>query len=73
MDIILFTAIAAILYLAADWILNRIEIAAGKRFRHRSLIFFTILLTMALTSFALIQRSARSSPGHHVTFGEGRK
>ena len=50
-----FTIVAIILYLGADWILNRIEVAAGKRLEHRSLIFFAILLTMALVSFALIR------------------
>jgi hypothetical protein len=44
-----------ILYVAADWILKRMETAAGKRFEHRSLIFFAILLTMAVTSFAIIR------------------
>ncbi len=55
MSIVYFTLVAIILYFAADWILERVEIAAGKRLEHRSLIFFVILLTMALTSFSLIQ------------------
>jgi len=55
MSIIYFTFVAVLLYLGADWILNRIEVAAGKRLQHRSLIFFVILLAMALTSFTLIQ------------------
>jgi hypothetical protein len=44
-----------LLYLAADWILKRMELAAGKRFEKRSLIFFAILMTMAVTSFYLIR------------------
>ena len=55
MSIVYFTLTAIILYFAADWILDRVEIAAGKRLEHRSLIFFVILLTLALTSFSLIQ------------------
>lgn len=55
MSIVYFTLVAIILYFAADWILDRVEIAAGKRLEHRSLIFFVILLTLALTSFSLIQ------------------
>ena len=55
MEIIYFTLTAILLYLAADWILRRMEIAAGKRFEKRSLIFFVILMTMAVTSFALIR------------------
>ena len=55
MQYIYFTIVAIILYLGADWILNRIEAAAGRRFESRSLLFFAIFLTMALTSFALIR------------------
>ena len=55
MEIIYFTLAAILLYLAADWILRRIETAAGKRLEYRSLIFFVILMTMAVTSFTLIR------------------
>lgn len=55
MEIIYFTLAAILLYLAADWILRRIEAAAGKRLEYRSLIFFVILSTMAVTSFTLIR------------------
>jgi hypothetical protein len=55
MEILYFTVAAMILYVAADWILKRVETAAGKRFENRSLIFFAILLTMAVTAFAIIR------------------
>ena len=55
MEIFYFTLTAVLLYLAADWILKRMELAAGKRFEKRSLIFFAILMTMAATSFFLIR------------------
>ena len=55
-EAIYFTLTAIILYFGADWILNRIEIAAGRRLEYRSLIFFVILLTLAMVSFALIRR-----------------
>ena len=55
LDAVYFTIVAIVLYLGADWILDRIEIAAGKRLEHRSLLFFAILLTLALTSFAAIR------------------
>ena len=55
MEVIYFTLTAILLYLAADWILRRIEVAAGKHLKYRNLIFFVILLTMAATSFALIR------------------
>jgi hypothetical protein len=55
MSAVYFTIVAIILYFAADWLLERMEIAAGKRLEHRSLIFFAILLTLALSSFSFIQ------------------
>ena len=58
MEILYFTLAAILLYMAADWILNRIETAAGRRFEYRSLIFFAILLVMALSAFALIRQLA---------------
>jgi hypothetical protein len=55
MEMIYYTLAGVILYVASDWILDRIEIAAGRRLEYRSLVFFVILLAMALTSFALIR------------------
>ena len=55
METVYFTLVAIGLYLVANWILERIEVAAGRRFEHRSLIFFALLLTLALTTFALIR------------------
>ena len=54
MSIVYFTLAAVALYLLSDWILERVEVAAGRRFQYRSLVFFSILLTLAMTSFALI-------------------
>ncbi len=55
METIYFTATAILLYVAANWVLERIEIRAGKRLEHRSILFFAILLGFALTTFALIR------------------
>ena len=55
MSVVYFTIVAIILYFAADWLLERVEVAAGRRLEHRSLIFFVILLALALSSFSLIQ------------------
>jgi len=54
MQIIYFTLVGIAAYLAADWILNRIEIRRGKRFEYRSLIFFFLLLGIALAAFQAI-------------------
>ncbi len=55
MEILYFTAVAVFLYFAADWILERIESAAGRRLDNRSLVFFLILMALALTTFAVIR------------------
>ncbi|MCP4010725.1 MAG: hypothetical protein GY726_14590 [Proteobacteria bacterium] len=60
---ILYTVAAIALYLLSDWILNQIEIKRGKRLEHRSLIFFAIILVLALSSFSLIERMSESQTG----------
>lgn len=53
-----FLAVGLVLYFVADWLLQRIEIAMKRRLEHRSLVFFGILLALALVVFPLIQRYA---------------
>jgi hypothetical protein len=55
METVYFTLAAIALYFVSDRILERIEIARGARLEHRSLVFFGILLGLALVSFALIR------------------
>jgi len=62
MSAIYFTIVAIVLYFVSDWLLERVEVAAGKRFEHRSLIFFVILLTLALITFSIIQQQTGVSP-----------
>lgn len=54
MNVIYFTLVAALLYLFSDWVLQYAETAMGRRFQHRSLLFFLILATLAVTIFSLI-------------------
>jgi predicted PurR-regulated permease PerM len=56
MEMIYYTVAAVLLYLVSDWILNRIEIRRGERLEHRSLIFFAIILVLAVAVFNLIQQ-----------------
>jgi predicted PurR-regulated permease PerM len=58
MQIVLFTLLAVVLYLAADRVVDALERRAGRRFDNRSLIFFAILLVLAVASFAVVQRFA---------------
>ncbi|MDH3379661.1 MAG: hypothetical protein OEQ39_22265 [Gammaproteobacteria bacterium] len=55
MVFIYYTVAGIGLYFAADWILNRIEISRGRRLEHRSLVFFAIILVLAVTSFRVIE------------------
>lgn len=55
MTMVYYTAAGIVLYLAADWILRWLEARAGRIFEYRTLIFFALLLTMALVSFAAIR------------------
>ena len=55
MEIIYYTLAGLGLYFVSDWILNQIEIRRGERFEQRSLIFFGIILVLALVVFRLIR------------------
>ena len=58
MQTLLFTALAVILYLVSDRALDALEVRAGRRFEYRSLIFFVILLALAMLAFSAVQRLA---------------
>jgi hypothetical protein len=58
MESLYFILAGIILYFGSDWMLRRMEAAADRRFKYRSFIFFAILLTLALVSFALIRNYA---------------
>lgn len=55
LEVIYYTMVAAGLYFMSDWILNRIEILRGERFNNRSVIFFLIILTLAIISFSIMK------------------
>jgi hypothetical protein len=55
MDLVYFTLVAIGLYFGADWLLERIERARGRRFENRQVVFFLIILPLALASFWLMR------------------
>lgn len=55
MEVIYYTLVATGLYFMSDWILDRIEVSRGERFKNRSVIFFLIILALAFISFSLIK------------------
>lgn len=55
METLYFILVAVALYFAADRILKRAEARAGRRFENRSIIFFGLLLALALISFSILR------------------
>lgn len=58
MEIVYFTVAAIVLYFVSDWILDRIERVAGRRFEYRTLIFLVIIATLASTTFWVLRQIA---------------
>ena len=57
-----YTVTAVLLYLLSDWILNKIEQRVGKRLEYRSVIFFAIIMVLAVSSFEIIDRIVGEPP-----------
>lgn len=55
MQFVYFTIAGLLLYFLSDWILVKVEAWRGAAFEQRSLIFFAIILVLALTSFKAIE------------------
>ena len=55
MDIVYFTLVAIALYFGADRLLDWIERKRGARFRNRQVVFFAIMLPLALAAFWLMR------------------
>ena len=55
MELVYYTLIGIVLYLVSDWIVRKIETIRGARMEHRSLLFFAIILVLALSSFKAIE------------------
>ena len=54
MEIVYYTLVAAGLYFMSDWLLDRMEILRGERFKYRNIVFFIIILVLAFITFGLI-------------------
>ena len=55
MQIVYFTITAILLYVFSDWLLRTIETKRGKPVPNRSVVFFVIILVLAVGSFKLIE------------------
>lgn len=56
MDIVWLALTGIVLYVVADRILDLMERRAGRRFEQRSIIFFGLILGLALVTFAAIRQ-----------------
>jgi predicted PurR-regulated permease PerM len=55
MDVVWFTVVAPVLYYGADALLEWLERRRGRRFASRQVIFFAIILPLALAAFWLMR------------------
>ena len=62
MDIVYFTVVAAALYFGADRLLDWLERRRGARFENRQVVFFIIILPLALAAFWLLRWVSSPSP-----------
>lgn len=56
MEVVYFTIVAIGLYAISDAVLRWLERARGAPFENRQLVFFAIILPLALATFWLLQR-----------------
>ena len=54
LKLLVYAIAGLLLYWVSDWILNQIEIRRGERFPNRTVIFFVIILVLAVAVFNLI-------------------
>ncbi len=60
MQAIYYTAAGILLYLVSDGVLRVAERVAGRPFEHRSLVFFVIILSLAVSSFGVVRLLTQS-------------
>ncbi len=61
MEFLYYTIAGILLYVISDKILDRIEVARGERFENRSIIFFVIIMVLAIGSFQAIEYMTQDS------------
>ena len=64
MEIVLFTGVGIMLYLVTDQLLSMLERMHGEPLPQRNIIFFVIIVALALPTFSIIQglTGAQESP-----------
>lgn len=64
MEAVYFTVAGILLYLLADRLLVFLERRAGRVFENRTLVFFVLLLSLALVTFAAIRSFLPGDPSN---------
>ena len=54
-EILVFTLNAIVIYFLADWIVCMIEAKRGEIFKQRQVVFFAVILVLALVTFRLLR------------------
>lgn len=54
-EILVFTLNAIFIYFLADWILRMIEAKRGAVLKQRQLVFFAVILVLALVTFRVLR------------------
>lgn len=54
-EILVFTLNAIVIYFLADWIVRMIEAKRGEVFKQRQVVFFAVILVLALVTFRLLR------------------
>jgi len=67
MQILLYTVTAILLYVVSDWILVKLEKFRGKPFAARSIVFFMIILILAIVVFEGLQQFLAAPPPEGAT------
>jgi hypothetical protein len=62
-EIIAFTVVGIGLYFFSDWALNMLEKVHGQPLPQRNIIFFVLIMTLALSSFSIIRTLMGASQG----------
>lgn len=55
MEIVLFTGVGIVLYLACDRLLSLLEKMHGEPLPQRNIIFFVLIMTLSLSAFSLMR------------------
>lgn len=63
MEIVAFTVVGIILYFFSDWVLNMLEKVHGEPLPQRNLVFFVLIMALALSSFSVIRTFMQSGQG----------